>query len=239
MLIDYLTYYLIYLITVSFLGVLIVWRFGLPSPKTLLPLLGGVLFLPAAVVYFYSAYFTSIPEVIVPDLKGVMLEDAIERLAVLQLNGRHSGMVYDMKYDEGMVVTQRPEANRAVKTGRTVYLITSSGKRRVTTPNLLGRPAKQAEAVLAAKGLRLGRVTEEPVPDIDPGVILTQLPLPGEEIDAASYVSITISASGEFEAFEEVEVEKERVVPIKPGRPAAPKPAKEEKKDEGVWFWPW
>lgn len=240
MFIDFITYYLVYLIVVSLIGALVVWRFGLPRPSVLLPALAGILFFPALIVYFYSTYFTSIPEVMVPELKGKSLEEAFEQLKQLSLNGRHSGMVYDMKYEEGMIVSQRPESGRTVKTGRTVYLITSSGKRRVAVPNLLGRPAEQAEAVLAAKGLRLGEVTEEPVPDIDPGVILTQLPLPGEEVDTATYVSITVSASGEFEMVEEVKIEKKPAAPKKPLAPVAPQPAKEEeKKDEGWWFWPW
>ena len=72
-------------------------------------------------------------------------------------------------------------------------MLTSSGKRNVAAPNLLGRPLTQAETLLSAKGLVLGEVALEYIPQLEPGMILMQSPLPDEEIDVGSPVTITIS----------------------------------------------
>lgn len=223
MLTDYLTYYLIFVIVASVLISLIVLRLKFVSPQYLIPIIATVILVPGLIVYIYFTYFTSIPEVVVPNLTGMKLEEAMVKLEVLKLKGREAGKVFDMKYRIGRVVSQRPEGGRRVKVGRMVRMITSSGKRRVIVPNLLGRPSVQVHAVLAAKGLRLGTVSEEYVPELDRGVILGQAPMPGEEVDVASYVRITVSTSIEPVVVEE---------PVEEG------PGEGEKDEEGG-FWPW
>ncbi|MFH1347543.1 MAG: PASTA domain-containing protein [Candidatus Margulisiibacteriota bacterium] len=228
MLTEYLSYYLIFIIVASILITLIVLRLKFFAPRYLVPIIAAIILLPALIVYLYFTYFTSIPEVVVPNLTGMRLEEAFVKLESLKLKGREAGQVFDMKYAEGMVVSQRPESGRRVKVGRSVNLLTSSGKRRVMVPNLLGRPAVQAGAVLSAKGLILGMTSEEYVPELDAGIILTQSPLPGEEIDAGSYVSITVSTTFEPEV----------VVEEGAGEGEKKEEAPTEKSGQGG-FWPW
>lgn len=209
MLISYISFYLIFVMAASILVSLLVLRLNISKARVVILAIIAVILLPLIIGYLYITYFTSIPETIVPDLKGIPLEKAFEKLGILELKGRFAGTVFDMKYPEGSVVNQRPEGGRMVKVGRVVRLVTSSGKRRVMVPNLLGRLAVQAEAVLAAKGLHLGIVEEDFVPELDSGIILTQNPLPGEEAKVGSYVNITVSATEEpeiiLEATEEAE----------------------------------
>lgn len=199
MLIEYITIYLVFIIMVSLLIGLIVMKLRIPHPHIVIPAIVAIILLPAVIGYFYITYFTSLPETVVPDLKGMPLKVALSRLEALQLKGKEAGSTFDAKYPEGMVVSQRPEGGRKVKIGRLVSLITSSGKRKVMVPNLLGRPEDQVEVVLAAKGLLLGNVSRDFVPELDPGIILSQSPLPGEEVDSGSYVSVSVSSSQEPE----------------------------------------
>ncbi|MBU0672687.1 MAG: PASTA domain-containing protein [Candidatus Margulisbacteria bacterium] len=228
MLIEYLSFYLIFVIVASILVSFVVLRFKFPAPQIVIPVVMSIIILPAVFVYLYITYFTSLPEVYVPDLKGMPLEEAFIKLEALKLKSRHAGSVYDMKYPEGRVVSQRPESSRKVKVGRTVYLLTSSGKRMVLVPNLLGRPLGQAKAVLSAKGLFLGQVTEDVVAELESGMILTQLPLPGEEVEAGSYINISISGSPESG----MEVVEEEVAGEK-------KDESPRKDSEQGGFWPW
>jgi serine/threonine-protein kinase len=224
MLISYLSFYLIFVIIFSVLLSLIVLKFRIFSPHIIIPIIVTVLLLPGLIGYLYFVYFTSIPEVVVPDLKGKALEAAFEELEALGLEGEHAGNVFDMRLPEGHVVSQRPEGGRMVKAGRAVSLLTSSGKRKVLVPNLLGRPAVQAEAVLAAKGLTLGAIEENYVPELDSGIILTQSPLPGEEVNVGTFVSLTISTTKELVIITKVSSEEEE----------------EERKEEGgfkLWWW--
>ncbi len=209
MLITYISFYLVFIILVSIVISLLVLKLNIPKPHVFIAIVLAIILSPLLFGYLYTAYFTSIPETIVPDLIGMPLEKAYEELGALKLKGRFAGTVFDMKHPEGSVVTQRPEGGRNVKVGRVVRLVTSSGKRRVTTPNLLGRPAVQAEAVLAAKGLHLGKAEEDFVPGLDPGIILVQSPLPGETVAVGSYVSITVSVTEEPEVVAEVSKEAE------------------------------
>ena len=198
MLITYVSFYLAFIILVSILISLLVLKLNLPKPQIIIPIT-IVILLPIIVGYFYLTYFTSIPETVVPHLTGLPLEKAFEELESLDLKGRFAGTVFDMRHPEGSVVSQRPEGGRRVKIGRVVRLLASSGKRKVNVPNLLGRLAVQAEAVLAAKGLFLGEVEKDFVFELDPGIILTQNPLPGEEVEAGSSVNITVSTTEEIE----------------------------------------
>lgn len=197
--ITYITGYLIFIILVSIIVSLLVFRLNIPKPHVFVSIAIAIILSPMVIGYLYAAYFSSIPEVTVPELAGMPLEKALEELDSRKLKGKFAGTVFDMKYPEGSVVTQRPEGGRRVKMGRVVRLVTSSGKRRVNVPNLLGRPLLQAQAVLAAKGLQLGKTEQDFVSELDPGIILVQTPLPGEEVAAGSYVNITISMTEETE----------------------------------------
>ncbi|NQT29714.1 MAG: PASTA domain-containing protein [Candidatus Saganbacteria bacterium] len=193
MLIEILTFYLIFVIAVSIMVALVISRLKLANPKRLIAAIAAIILLPIPILYFYLTYFTAIPEVVVPDLSGVPFEQAKVELEDLDLVARHGGSMFDMKYAQGCVVSQRPEKGRIVKVGRVVSLLTSSGKRKVAAPNLLGRPLAQAETLLSAKGLVLGEVALEYIPQLEPGMILMQSPLPDEELNVGSLVMITIS----------------------------------------------
>ena len=229
MLVEYFTIYLVFVMVLAALAVFFVFRWKSFRLRIALPLILALVCLPAVGVYCYSIYFNSIPDVIVPDLAGTRLETAFTRLDSMKLHYRHAGTVYDMKYPEGIVVSQRPEAGRKVKLGRTVSLLTSSGKRRVQVPNLLGRPLDQATAVLEARGLLLGKTEQDYVPEIEAGTVLTQVPLPGEEIEVGTFVDLTIASPVELKATEEsvdaisVKAEQEK--------------QQTEKEKKGLWPW--
>ena len=110
-----------------------------------------------------------------------------------------TNLLWEMKYQEGQVASQRPEAGRKVKAGRVVNLMVSAGKRKIAVPNLLGRPVEQAEAVLSAAELMLGEVKREQSRDAREGAVLAQEPLPGEEIEIGTKVDLLIAASAEAE----------------------------------------
>ncbi|MFC1568154.1 PASTA domain-containing protein [Candidatus Margulisiibacteriota bacterium] len=225
-----LSLYLLLVVVASLAVSLLVFKLKFPKPRVVIPVAIAIVLVPALLGYLYVTYFTSIPETTVPDLSGLPLETALERLEALDLKGKFAGSLFNMRYPDGSVISQQPESGRRVKVGRVVSLMTSSGKRKVQVPNLLGRPAIQAEAVLLAKGLRLGEVASDYVPELEPGMILSQNPLPGDELDTGSLVRITISAT------EEPVVSAEAVV----GEESEDEDQGEEQdKDEQGGFWPW
>jgi beta-lactam-binding protein with PASTA domain len=66
-------------------------------------------------------------------------------------------------------------------------------------PNLLGKSEAGARVALSANGLLLGNIEYEVTTEIDPGMILLQSPLPGEEVSIASQVDITVTVTEEVE----------------------------------------
>ncbi|OGC22350.1 hypothetical protein A2291_05000 [candidate division WOR-1 bacterium RIFOXYB2_FULL_42_35] len=200
MLIRYFNLYLIFVIIASVIFSLMLIKVRqLLSGKFVIPVI-IIIMLPALLGYIYLSYFSSLPEVAVPNLKGLPLEMAIIRLEVLGLNGQEAGKVFNRQYSEGTVVKQLPAAGRKVKTRRVISLITSSGQKIAYVPNLLGRSVSQAEQVLVAQGLLLGEKKVDQVTNFQPGIVLSQNPLPDEEIEVGTVVNVTISASVESAA---------------------------------------
>lgn len=197
MIITYLSLYLILVIGAALLVTLVVLKSKLPSLRLIIILICLFVLLPLLIGYFYLAYFDSLPEVVVPDVTGINFDSAKEKLEALELQAREAGSVFEMKYPEGCVASQRPEAGRRVKVGRTVNLMISSGKRKVAVPNLLGRPLSQADTVLSAAGLQLGEVRMENNRDLSEGTVLAQEPLPGEEAETGRMVDLLVSTTME------------------------------------------
>jgi serine/threonine-protein kinase len=189
--------YLIFLIIFSAAVSILVIKLRLPAPRLVIPLLILAIIAPLAGYYFIESYFSSIPIVVIPNLTGESLEQAGARLSKLGLTLEEAGDVYDPTLSVGTVVSQRPAAGKKVKAGRTIKLFLSSGTRKVLVPNLLGRPADQVEVVLLAEGLTLGKIEEDDSLETNSGIILSQNPLPGEEVAAGTSVEVSVSAQAQ------------------------------------------
>lgn len=155
--------------------------------------------------YLYLVYFDSLPETVAPDVTGLPLEAAREKIEGLGLRAREAGTIFEAKFPEGCVVTQRPEGGRRVKEGRMINLIISSGKRKVPVPSLTGRRLNQANEVLAAAELQLGDIRFEKNASAAEGIVLAQEPLAGEEIGADSRVDVLVATTREVETTEGTE----------------------------------
>ncbi|MGB9613479.1 MAG: PASTA domain-containing protein [Candidatus Margulisiibacteriota bacterium] len=167
-----------------------------------------ILFLILGAGYYYLVYFNPLPEIVVPDVGGMPFKMATEKLEEFGLRVHEAGRVFDAKYPVDYVVSQRPEPGRKVKVGRIVNLIVSSGREKTTVPNLIGRPLAQAEAVLSAAQLRLGKVKKENQPQIEEGTIMAQDPLPNEEVLVGIPVDLVVSTT--LEVVEETEEKNEQ-----------------------------
>jgi eukaryotic-like serine/threonine-protein kinase len=195
MLMSYLSLYLIFLIAASVVIGFLVFRLRLPSPNLVITFIIVFILSPALGGYFYISYFNSLPETIVPDVTGLTVDQAREKLTEVEVKARTAGTVFDLKFPEGRVVSQRPEPGRVVKVGRVVNLIVSSGAKKVPVPDLLGRMSTQADAVLSAAELRVGQIRYEKSSGATEGTIIAQEPLPGEEEVIGGGVDLLVSTT--------------------------------------------
>jgi len=193
MFVHYLTYYLIFVVVVSLLVGIVTLKVKASSLKIFLLVMLAIVIVPAPVGYLYITNFTKTAEVVVPNLKGLRLETAKGLLSDLGLNSKSGASVNDDNYPEGTIVSSQPEGGRIVKVGRTVMLVSSSGKRKAFVPNLLGRRISEAETVILAEGFLLGPVEFEPTRDSEPGVIIAQEPMPEEEVEVGTPLSLVVA----------------------------------------------
>jgi beta-lactam-binding protein with PASTA domain len=101
----------------------------------------------------------------VPSFENYKLDQLDDVFKRSQLNYVIVDSIYLKEKPAGTVIEQDPAEGRLVKKGRKVYLTVTAVKPPQTTiPDLIDRSMRQAEATLAAYGLKLGTVSYESDP---------------------------------------------------------------------------
>jgi serine/threonine-protein kinase len=165
-------------------------------PAVLLIMAMIVLF-PFALNAFIWIYVSSSPETVIPDVMGLPSEKAIVMLAANNLKGEVIGISFS-KEPSGTVISQRPEAGRRVKEGRTINLIVSAAETTVEVPNLVGKTREEALAALKEAGLNPGKVNFI-YSDSGEGYVTEQTPAAGNTVLKGSDVSVTFMIRKENE----------------------------------------
>lgn len=131
------------------------------------------------------------------------LEGSSERDALLRLRGAGVAVKtvyeYSDRHGEGTVIGSVPEAGQRLYDGEVLTLRVSLGKEipTVTVPELYGLGEIQAEAVLKARGLVLGRITYT-ASSMPAGKVIAQQYSPYSPIAQGSSVDITVSIGQGF-----------------------------------------
>ncbi|CAN5907862.1 hypothetical protein BH23GEM7_BH23GEM7_39770 [soil metagenome] len=94
----------------------------------------------------------------------------------------------------GTVIRQSPETVAGGAAGARVDLVVE--EETVAVPGLEGRPRAEAERMLTAARLRVGRVTEEAGGQQRPGVVLRQSRRAGERVRPGTEVDLVLAAPG-------------------------------------------
>jgi len=95
----------------------------------------------------------------VPDFSKLKLAELDNFIADKQVKYEVIDSIYDPKLPKGIVVKQEPEANAQVKENRTIYLyVTSILPPSVEMPKLVDRSLRQASAMIASYGLKIGKI---------------------------------------------------------------------------------
>src|SRR5690606_24081351 len=99
--------------------------------------------------------------VIVPDLSKKSLREVEETLEKVDLQySVLDSTNYNPDYPRYSVIEQNPKADKEFKKGRIIYLtITPSSYRKVSVPNVIQVTRRNAESMLKAVGLNVGKVT--------------------------------------------------------------------------------
>ncbi|MEO6902633.1 MAG: PASTA domain-containing protein [Bacteroidia bacterium] len=146
-----------------------------------------VVFIIAWGVTFWMSSYTHHGETVtVPNFKGVKITSLDGFVQGKNVHYEITDSIYDPKAAKGVVVRQEPEANAAVKDGRIVYLyVTSILPPRIAMPKLIDRSLRQATAMIASYGLKLGKT--EYIPNPCTNCILDQL-VKGKSISPGAFI---------------------------------------------------
>ncbi|MGZ4848563.1 MAG: PASTA domain-containing protein [Halobacteriota archaeon] len=129
----------------------------------------------------------------VPDVYG---KPAKEAGAILTQAGLQVGTTTTEKSAEvcsGCVLKQDPPAQTEVDGGTPVSLVIAVLTIKVHVPDVYGKPANEARAILTQAGLQVGTTTTEKSKEVCSGCVLKQDPLANASVFAGTPVSLVIA----------------------------------------------
>jgi beta-lactam-binding protein with PASTA domain len=139
----------------------------------------------------------------VPGVVGLAEADAVLQL---ETSGLVAGTVSEeptLGVEPGIVVSQDPGPDAEVPEGSSVDLAVSAIP--VTeVPDVVGSESSEAKAELAEAGLVAGEITGSYSDDVEAGVVLSQLPEAGMEVEVASTVVLEVSLGSATNAVPDV-----------------------------------
>lgn len=112
-------------------------------------------------------------EVTVPNIVGKTYEEAKSILEDAGLKVKKVDEVYNNQYEQGVVVSQEPGADKKVKEGREILLTVSKGKKTATLPEVAGTDFDEAKLLIEGKGFtNVDDTPLEEYSDIEKGKVI-------------------------------------------------------------------
>lgn len=131
--------------------------------------------------------------VMVPDLSGKSVAEALELLSQPQLGLEKEGEQFDRRFPAGTVVRQAPPAGMMVREGRIVRVMVSQGGETLFVPNLIGQPLRNAQTALQNIGLGIGEIERRPSLRYEKEQVMATDPPAGQIIAKNGLVGIIVS----------------------------------------------
>jgi eukaryotic-like serine/threonine-protein kinase len=141
--------------------------------------------------------FVSGKEVHVPNIVGMTKDEAFKILEDADFNPQIADTSFGVSLPPGRIFLQKPEANKLVKDGRTIFLFVSGGDQVISVPLLKGKSIRDARLALERIGLKLGKIDE--VPSTQPkDMIFDQQFAEGTRLKKGQSVWISVSIGKGF-----------------------------------------
>jgi beta-lactam-binding protein with PASTA domain len=155
-----------------------------------------VLGLVGAAAYMTLKFYVGGREIKVPNVCGVSVEDALEKLDSASLLLKFDRREYSEVVPRGNIVAQFPAPGMKVKTGTPVRVALSDGAVRVRAPNLIGMTeinAGVAARATAQADLDVGPGATVYSPKVKKGDVIAQDPPPATPIMRGSKIKLLVS----------------------------------------------
>ena len=132
-------------------------------------------------------------EVIVPDIEGKTINDALTILSRKNLSLFKVAEKYDIQVPAGSIISQSPPPGLTVREGKPVEAVISSGGKVVFIPVIESKTLRQAELLLRQAGLLMGEQVRTFSNNIPMDHVVSHDPPAGEVVEKNSYVNIVVS----------------------------------------------
>jgi serine/threonine-protein kinase len=132
-------------------------------------------------------------EVVVPNIVGKSLYDALEKLSKTGFAVKKVGEEFSQKLAAGTILRQIPSAGMTVREGRIINVTVSQGEDISVVPNLVGQSFRSADITLKYLGLVVGKVSQKCSISSEKGVVISQDIVAGKVVNKGSIINIEIS----------------------------------------------
>ena len=166
------------------------------------PVVRVFLFLFICIVLFIASIFgtslimdmTNPKEVQLPNLVNLSEEEAMSKLAEINVNYNKLNEVYNKDVEAGRIISQEPEyrANFMIKEQTTVNVIVSKGTETTIVPKVVGKTFDEAVKDLEAAKLSAEKV-EENSKTVEAGIVISQETAAETTANAGDTVKIHVS----------------------------------------------
>lgn len=130
----------------------------------------------------------------VPNVTGIDTEDASKRLGDAGLNMGDQTEEYDEEKPEGLVIRQKPAKGSSVKSGTTVDLVVSKGKKpSIVVPDLKGQTVEEARQKLQDLKLVLGEQKPQSSTEYYENEIASQDVAAGSTVEEGKTINVVVS----------------------------------------------
>jgi Uncharacterized protein conserved in bacteria len=103
-----------------------------------------------------SALIHAKKEVMIPDLKGKSLTEAVAVLSSLNVGIRKEGEEPDQSLPAGTIIRQNPLAGMSVREGKIIRVTVSQGGNVIYVPDVVSQAVRTAEIAIRSTGLAVG-----------------------------------------------------------------------------------
>lgn len=141
----------------------------------------------------YTHYVTAIPEVTVPNVVGMSMDQAERELSKAGLRCIKMGTQYSTSIPGGCISSMKPPAGRAVKKNRVIQLLISQGGLETGVPALVGKTMDYAKSFAEQHNLDITVSAETYSLKFARGMIMSQSPSPDAQISAGKTISVIVS----------------------------------------------
>ncbi len=152
------------------------------------------LMLVVAVLVLFLPKLLNQKDIVVPDVSGMSVSDAISKLQDEGFVVKDEQMeIADENIVEGNVVKTMPASGTKRSAGTSVTLYISTGDEKIEIENYVGKEYREVKGALESKGLSV-IITREETKDKDAkqGIIIKQSVEPGEKLKARDTITLTI-----------------------------------------------